>query len=305
MPAKLKKTLYANGKLFIMGEYTVLDGSDAFALPTRFGQSLEVEANDSDTIHWTSFDADGSVWLDVKIPLEDVYKGATSSEHKEAIMLTKVLHKASKATTGVVTTGYNVITKLTFPRLWGLGTSSTLISLVADWFGIDPYHLLAETFGGSGYDIACAQQQEPLIFNMNGGSPTVRTVTFSPDFADKLFFVYLNQKQNSREAIAAYREKDFDKVALVAQINKLIEEVSTATDLSSFSSALEKQEALLSGVLSIAPVQERLFPDFKGVVKSLGAWGGDFVLATAEENPIDYFTQKGYTTIIPYKQMIF
>lgn len=301
----MKKTLYANGKLFIMGEYTVLDGSDAFALPTRFGQSLEVENNDTDTIHWKSFDADGSVWLDVKIPLEDVYKGTTNSTHKEAVMLTKVLHNAYRANTAVVTTGCSVETKLTFPRLWGLGTSSTLISLVADWFSIDPYHLLAQTFGGSGYDIACAQQQEPLIFNMNGGNPTVRTVTFNPDFAYKLYFVYLNQKQNSREAIAAYREKEFDKAALVAQINKLIEEVSTANDLSSFSSALEKQEALLGGVLGIAPVQERLFPDFKGVVKSLGAWGGDFVLAAAEENPIAYFTQKGYTTIVPYKEMVY
>lgn len=301
----MKKTLYANGKLFIMGEYTVLDGSDAFALPTRFGQSLKVEDNESDTIHWKSFDADGSVWLDVKIPLEDVYKGATKSEHKETIMLTKVLHNAYKANTDVVTTGCNVETKLTFPRLWGLGTSSTLISLVADWFGIDPYHLLAQTFGGSGYDIACAQQKEPLIFNMNDGNPTVRTVTFSPDFADKLYFVYLNQKQNSREAVAAYREKEFDKTILVAQINKLIEEVSTATDLSSFSSALEKQEALLGGVLGIAPVQERLFPDFKGVVKSLGAWGGDFVLVASEENPVEYFTERGFTTIVPYKEMIF
>lgn len=301
----MKKTLYANGKLFIMGEYTVLDGSDAFALPTRFGQSLEVETNDSDAIHWTSFDADGSVWLDVYIPLEDVYTGTTNSEHIETIMLTKVLHKAYKATTGVVTTGYNVVTKLTFPRLWGLGTSSTLISLVADWFGIDPYNLLAQTFGGSGYDIACAQQQEPLIFNMNNRNPTVHTVAFNPDFADKLYFVYLNQKQNSREAIAAYRKKQFDKPALVVQINKLIEEVSAATDLSSFSSALEKQEALLGGVLGIAPVQERLFPDFKGVVKSLGAWGGDFVLAASEENPIEYFTQKGFTTIVPYKEMVY
>ncbi|MFP9112590.1 GYDIA family GHMP kinase [Flavobacterium sp. RHBU_3] len=301
----MKKTLYANGKLFIMGEYTVLDGSDAFALPTRFGQSLEVESNSTNSISWKSYDADGSLWLEVSIALEDVFANTTNHGNKEAEMLIKVLRIAHAANPEVLVSGFDVVTKLTFPRNWGLGTSSTLISLVADWFGINPYKLLAQTFGGSGYDIACAQQQEPLIYNMNGGEPTVRTISFNPDFSDKLYFVYLNQKQNSREAIAAYREKEFDKQALVAQINKLIEEVSTATDLSSFSSALEKQEALLGGVLGIAPVQERLFPDFNGVVKSLGAWGGDFVLATAEEDPTAYFTAKGFTTIVPYKEMVF
>lgn len=288
-----------------MGEYTVLDGSDAFAVPTRFGQSLEVESNSTNGISWKSYDADGSLWLNVAVSVEDIYANTTSSENKEAEMLTKVLHEAHKANPEILVSGFDVVTKLTFPRHWGLGTSSTLISLVAAWFGIDPYKLLAQTFGGSGYDIACAQQQEPLIFNMNEDTPVVRTIRFNPAFADKLYFVYLNQKQNSREAIAAYREKQFDKPALVAQVNKLVEEVSTAADLSSFSSALEKHEALLGGVLGIAPVQERLFPDFNGVVKSLGAWGGDFVLATAEEDPVAYFTEKGFTTIVPYNEMIY
>ena len=194
----MKKTLYANGKLFIMGEYTVLDGSDAFALPTRFGQSLEVETNESDTIHWKSFDADGNVWLEASLTLEEIWSRQESNPgvNTAETMLIKVLHEAHKVNPKILTSGFDVATKLTFPRLWGLGTSSTLISLVADWFGIDPYRLLAQTFGGSGYDIACAQQKEPLIFNMNDGNPTVRTVTFSPDFAGKLYFVYLNQKQN-------------------------------------------------------------------------------------------------------------
>jgi hypothetical protein len=51
-------------------------------------------------------------------------------------------------------------------------------------------------------------------------------------------------------------------------------------------------------------VKEALFPDFKGVLKSLGAWGGDFILAISKENPKDYFASKGYETIIPYSEMI-
>ena len=39
----MKKEFYSNGKLLITGEYLVLDGAKAFALPTKFGQNLIVE----------------------------------------------------------------------------------------------------------------------------------------------------------------------------------------------------------------------------------------------------------------------
>lgn len=301
----MKKTFYANGKLFIMGEYTVLDGSAAFALPTKTGQSLEVEHRAGDTLLWKSYDSDGTLWLEAEIAVDDVIQNRRELNPEPHNMLINVLHEAHKANPKMLANGgFEAVTKLTFPRLWGLGTSSTFIALVAQWFGIDAYELLANTFGGSGYDIACAQHDAAVLYTMNGTNPIVETFDFNPPFAHNLYFVYLNKKQNSREAIAAYRERVFDRPALVAQINNLIGALITAPDLNSFASALEKQEALMAGVLGIAPVQEKLFPDFKGVVKSLGAWGGDFVLATAEENPTEYFKAKGYDTVVPYGEMI-
>ncbi|MFL9843083.1 GYDIA family GHMP kinase [Flavobacterium rhizosphaerae] len=288
-----------------MGEYTVLDGSDAFALPTKFGQHLEAENNMSQAIYWKSYDADGKLWLDVSIPLKQIVNTRTEEKPEtETAMLVKVLSAAHNANKEILQTGYNVVTKLTFPRKWGLGTSSTLIALVAKWFGIDAYALLSATFGGSGYDIACAQYNTPLIYNLKAEIPKVTPVHFNPDFTDKLYFVYLNQKQNSREAIAAYRKRDYDKEILVHHIDRLINQLIQARDLISFASALEKQEALMAGILGIATVQEKLFPDFNGVVKSLGAWGGDFILAVSEENPEAYFTEKGFKTILPYHKMV-
>lgn len=300
----MKKTLYANGKLFLMGEYTVLDGSHAFAVPTKFGQSMDIEPNDDNVLRWASHDADGSIWLEASFSIEDIKWHRRESNPDPNTMLLKVLHAAHTANPEILSSGFDVTTKLTFPRNWGLGTSSTFIAMVAAWFSIDAYALLAATFGGSGYDIACAQHDTPIIYTLENGQPEVTPVDFYPAFADKLYFVYLNQKQNSRDAIMAYRERAFDKNDLVIRINRLIDELVNAPDLSSFASALEKQEALLGGVLGIAPVQERLFPDFKGVVKSLGAWGGDFVLAVTEENPVDYFTAKGFETIVPYSEMV-
>ena len=43
--------------------------------------------------------------------------------------------------------GYNIETHLTFPRLWGLGTSSTLINSIGDWLDIDAFELLQKSFG--------------------------------------------------------------------------------------------------------------------------------------------------------------
>jgi hypothetical protein len=60
----------------------------------------------------------------------------------------------------------------------------------------------------------------------------------------------------------------------------------------------------MSNVLEEMTIQEALFPDFEGVIKSLGAWGGDFVLAVSKENPTDYFTEKGYPVVVPYAKMI-
>jgi hypothetical protein len=47
-----------------------------------------------------------------------------------------------------------------------------------------------------------------------------------------------------------------------------------------------------------------LFDDFRGVIKSLGAWGGDFVLAISKDNPTAYFKERGYEVVIPYSEMI-
>jgi len=303
LPA-LKKTFYSNGKLFLMGEYTVLDGALAFAVPTKSGQSLEVAGIADNIVKWKSLDADGAVWLEVEVSIEDIISNNQSAASAEANTLIKILHEAHTANPEILTSGFEVTTKLTFPRNWGLGTSSTLINNVAQWFGIDAYALLANTFGGSGYDIACAQNYTPILYRIENGAVEVTPVSFNPDFIDNIWFVYLNQKQNSRDAIAAYKQRQFDKHMLVSRINILVTQLATAQDMQSFASALEKQEALLGGVLGIAPVQEKLFPDFKGIVKSLGAWGGDFVMAVTEENPVGYFKEKGYETVVAWREMI-
>lgn len=62
-----EKEFYSNGKLLITGEYLVLDGAKAFALPTKFGQNIVIENTENKIIHWKSIDADGTIWFEDEI----------------------------------------------------------------------------------------------------------------------------------------------------------------------------------------------------------------------------------------------
>lgn len=294
---------YGNGKLFLTGEYVVLDGAIAFAVPTKFGQSLEVSENGLNQLHWQSFDADGSLWYEASIALEDIVNNA-SAAHPVTQTLIGILHVAHRMNPNILHHGWYVKTQLTFPRNWGLGSSSTLIYTIAEWFGINPFHLLRDSFGGSGYDIACAGHDAPIFYKRTAEDVVVEEVDFHPSFINKLYFVYLNQKQSSKSAIAAYRSKQQHVGEVVAQIDGLTQRARQAKSSREFAQILREHEAILSEVIEQTPVQQRLFPDFDGTVKSLGAWGGDFVLVVSENDPSGYFKGKGYETIIGYRDMV-
>lgn len=296
------RRFYSNGKLFITGEYLVLDGAKAFALPTKFGQDLVVEPSDKEGIHWKSFDADGSIWFESVIAFESVIKNIKTSNPVENTLI-EILHTAYGMNPNFVQSkGHQITTHLTFPRSWGLGTSSTLINNIAQWLSIDAYRLLWKSFGGSGYDIACAQHNGPLVYTMQ--DQKVERVSFAPPFTDHLYFVYLNQKQNSKSAIAAYRNKKGHLEREMASVDAITDALRQTDDRQTFTDLLEEHETILSKILEMPTVKQRLFPDFDGTVKSLGAWGGDFVLAVSHRDPTAYFKSKGYEIVVPYKDMI-
>ena len=303
----MRQTFYSNGKLLLTGEYLVLDGAKALALPTKMGQNLQVVTHDKPTISWKSFDADGTIWFEDELELDAIinYKEAAESSVKNTLLT--ILHHAHLLQPSFFqeTVGYQIETALTFPKKWGLGTSSTLINNLAQWLKIDAFELLNNSFGGSGYDIACAQNDTPIFYQLENQKPNVTPLDFHPEFVTNLYFVYLNQKQSSKNAIAAYYNKKHEKLKQnIANINKLSDAVATAKNIKSFANALQLHENELSAILELLTVQEALFSDFDGVVKSLGAWGGDFILAIALEDPTAYFSSKGYSTVIPYKEMI-
>lgn len=285
----------------------VLDGAKALALPTKFGQNLKIEAAEGEVIHWKSYDSDGTIWFEDTIPFQSIIRKERFDDAKNIKnTLIEILHEAYLMNSDFITAsnGYSITTELTFPKFWGLGTSSTLINNIAQWLKIDAFELLKASFGGSGYDIACAQNNSPIIYQLVNEKPIVEPVIFNPDFTDKIFFVYLNKKQNSRSAIEAYYGKNGNIEKSISKINAITETVIKAKTAKEFALALQKHEIEMSNILETATVQEALFPDFDGVVKSLGAWGGDFVMSVSKENPTAYFKSKGFEIVIPYSEMI-
>ena len=293
---------YSHGKLLITAEYAVLDGTKALALPTKLGQSLEVKSIESPEIRWKSFDHNGTLWFETTLQLPSFEANVTNETAKR---LSKCFFAIAKLQPGcfVAHNGFEMHSRLEFPQNWGLGSSSTLINNLAQWAKVDAYKLLAATFGGSGYDIACAQHPYPITFQKNlKSSPKVEKAVFNPSFKDQLFFVHQNQKQNSRDAIAHYNTLKTTQSLDFSELNALTDALLVATTLEEFEVLMSKHETIVGNLIQHPPIKASHFSDYNGAIKSLGAWGGDFFLATGTEQ--QYFKDKGYNTIIPFKEMV-
>ncbi|GGE99702.1 GYDIA family GHMP kinase [Flavobacterium limi] len=303
----MKKIFYSNGKLLITGEYLVLDGAKAFALPTKFGQNLIVENHSNREIQWKSYNVDEKIWFEDVISFVEIINNVKTEIETVKTTLVNILHEAYLLNSAFIDNadGYKVTTQLTFPKNWGLGTSSTLLNNIAQWAQIDAFTLLKNSFGGSGYDIACAQNDTPIIYHLENNLPITEPISFHPDFTQNIYFVYLNKKQSSKRAINAYYNNKNNHLAQnIIDNNKITDSVIKAKTLKEFAHALENHEIHLSDILELQTIKEKVFPDFNGVIKSLGAWGGDFVMVITKENPETYFNSRGYETIVPYDEMI-
>ena len=304
-------TFRSNGKLLLTAEYVVLDGAKALALPTKFGQSLTVEPIEEAKLLWTSFDNNGQVWFENGFSMDEITTSQTprndvSKRLFEILISAKQLNPNFLFRSVGTKSGFKITTKLEFPENWGLGSSSTLINNLANWANINPYDLLELTFGGSGYDIACAQHSNPLIYqnNPHNNSRVINAVDFNPSFKDQLFFIHLNQKQNSREGINRYNQVKNNLTSTLLEINAITEHIIDCESISEFNELITKHEAIISNLINLPTVKSSLFSNYQGAIKSLGAWGGDFILATGNINDMDYFKKKGFSTIIPYVEMI-
>ncbi len=292
-----KKTYYAHGKLLLTGEYLVLKGALALAMPVRYGQKMTVRPTERPEIRWVSRDEKGDIWWQntFELPVKEDTSNAVS--HKLSRLLKYATEHAPQPVTGM-----EIETRLEFPRNWGLGSSSTLTHLIAKAFGISPFELHRAVWTGSGYDVMAAGMEQAFLYQLDEGVPVVTPVSFYPDFHEHIFFVFLNKKQNSAREVANFSGFMPD-TKLLKRIGDISREMTWATDLSYFQSLMEEHEQILSGVLQRPDVQRELFAGYSGTIKSLGGWGGDFVMAAGDKDTPEFFKGKGYHTVIPFRKM--
>jgi len=291
----------------------VLEGASALAVHTKFGQDLSVEKIKEPQLIWGSFTNTGDCWFEAvfelpKLRLVQATFNSDSDWSADFIaeMLQDILLESRKLNPEFLKSehGFQVKTNLTFPRDWGLGTSSTLINNIAKWAKIDAFQLLWNSFSGSGYDIANAQYNSPILYEVKNQKPVIQKVDFIPSFSDQLFFVHLNKKQDSKDGIARFkekREKTNNEIQLVSEISR---QLIKQQKLSEFEKLIHEHEKIISSIIELPTVKESIFPDYFGTLKSLGAWGGDFILATGNKDTPQYFKTKGYTTILRYSDMV-
>ncbi len=308
---------YSHGKLLLTGEYVVLDGALALALPTKFGQSLNVNPIEESKIIWKSYDENGKVWFEDSLTIEEIASVSSNPRNDVSKRLLQILKVAQQLNPQFLSDnkGFEVTNELEFPNFWGLGTSSTLINNIANWAKVDAYKLLELTFGGSGYDIACAQNSSAITYQLNNNEMLrqaqhdskkrfINEVNFNPKFSDNLFFIHLNKKQDSRKGIAKYEANKSDTQTSIYEINSLTNQIINCNSLNEFESLITAHETIISKLIKLKPIKEDLFPDYKGAIKSLGAWGGDFILVTGTPSDMSYFKNKNYNTILNYKDMV-
>ena len=206
------------------GEYLVLKGALSLAEPLKLGQSLQVTLADTNThrLHWIASQPE-KPWFSVLFDSETLQPLSTddpTKAEKLSSILNAVRQRKPQAFLGC---DLRFRTHLDFDPNWGLGSSSTLIANLARWADVNPYELLKLTFGGSGYDIACATAEGPIYYQLVDArsalrqaqgpkvvepvetpTPIVESIDFQPPFAEHLYFVYQGQKQSSSKEIKTF-----------------------------------------------------------------------------------------------------
>ena len=301
---------YAHGKLLLTAEYFVLDGALALAVPTRQGQWLEVEPTaEVDRLQWQSYDDQGMAWWSGEWTWTGDQWVSRWPDDAVGQRLTALLAAALRQRPDCQQklAGARVSSRLEFPRDWGLGSSSTLISNLAHWLEVDPWSLLAASFGGSGYDLACAETPSPILYQIRQGRPQFVSLPWVPPYRSAIHFVYTGQKQDSREGIQRYRARAGQLEVPLQTLNDLTLALLRAEDSTTAMQVIKAHEQVVGETIGIEPVQPRLFRDFPGQLKSLGAWGGDFMLAMSEHGTKEvrnYFATKGLSVVLSYDDMV-
>jgi hypothetical protein len=107
--------------------------------------------------------------------------------------------------------------------------------------------------------------------------------------------------------MAQFQEKAKNREKLAEKISELTLAFSRARDLLTIEKIIVEHENLIAEAVNLPRAKTLFFDNFWGEIKSLGAWGGDFVMATSDRSSSEtrrFFEEKGFPTVFKYDEMV-
>lgn len=326
------RDFYGRGKILLTGEYGILMGAKSLALSVLPGQRMTVRfrASQDPHLYWRAIDVQGELWFEEKLELWHFnprpwheHESTAGSETQVHERLQKLLIAARLLNPHFLRESQDVFveTRLDFPLHWGLGSSSTLIYMVAQWAQVKPQELHRQVSQGSGYDVLCAGEsvRSLLLQRQSDGMKDGflrRNLNLDQLLLNDLYLLPLGQKKWTELEVQNFNQLVKQKTApeqerFVAQISSCTQQWIGARDRQQLMAVAAEHESVVGEFVGKTPVQQRFFDDFPGVVKSLGAWGGDLVLFIPKDQESsaqlmqDYREKKFLPAFIPLSTLLY
>ncbi len=331
----MTQTLFAPGKLFVFGEWAVLEGADALLVPVPYGQRATLKAQCATTPTFVyacpEFLATERTWRwhgDSWIEEGDAAGGFDVLSHvlaqaSSSLTPSPVHLELHVATEGLTLGGHKL----------GFGSSGALAALVAKalvamsagadaeavlHLALDGHHA-AQGGRGSGADVAVSVLCKPLIYQIPDapGLTTPRTSALRPNLAAAsqlewpMFAVFSGQSANTRELMAAVARFSAGAPRRYAQHIERMSRMSTAGilawqqgNLPALKDAWTGYGRLVAelgqdaGVALELPAHQRIraIAEERGcVAKTSGAGGGDMSIVLAPNPKVAKATTEALT----------
>jgi mevalonate kinase len=298
----------AHGKLLLSAEYMVMHGATALAVPLKKGQTLEIKHTEtSHAFSWKAF-FNKNLWFEADFDpatLKIIHTSNPDMAHRLKSMLQACIEIMPSFQESLFRK--DAITILDFSPEYGFGSSSTLISLLAEWAEVNPLDLHFMVSEGSGYDVACALADGPITYKLRDHLPQYQHIPFKPSFHENIWFAWLGKKQATEKHLKEVSPRIKPGFETIYKFSKLTRAMIEASTLGEFRRVMEEHEEELSRILNMEKISLK-FSSLPGSIKSLGAWGGDFVMIASEtdrETLRKYLAEYGVNILYSYKELVY
>ncbi|MFO7669876.1 MAG: GYDIA family GHMP kinase [Bacteroidales bacterium] len=298
----------AHGKLLLSAEYMVMHGATALAVPLNLGQTLDITHTDNNkSFSWKAY-FNKKLWFGATFDPATLRIIETTNPDMSN-WLKRILQACIEIMPSFQGSLFrkDAVTNLDFSPDYGFGSSSTLISLLAEWAEVNPLDLHFMVSEGSGYDVACALADGPITYKLRDELPQYQHIPFHPSFSEHLWFAWLGKKQATASHLQEVARKINPGFETIYRFSELTRAMIEAPNLDVFRMVMEAHEDELSRILGMDRVSSR-FSSLKGSVKSLGAWGGDFVMIATETDPEtlrNYLANEGIRVLYNFNELVY